>query len=1104
MSKEQVREQLAEDARPAFSPSAFMRARRPEQFSDSGEAAAAPLERSFFEYHLETLTNRSDEKPFELFCRRLAQKEICPNLIPQTGPTGGGDSKVDTETYPVAPELAERWYEGNPNAGSERWGFAFSAKKDWRAKVQADVKKIAETKRGYSLIYFFSNQFIKDRDRAHTEDELTKAYGIAVRIVDRNWLVERVFDRKHFALAIDSLNISVSSPKEKVVGSGDTEKRAQFDELEKQITDQDRYAGVEYQLAEDCLDAAILARELEFSRAEIDGLFDRARRIADKVGSGQQRLRIDYQRAWTSCFWFDDFDEVNRLYDGIEELALKSAQADDLELLANTWTNLLTGVRVGALAGPPSKLAERADRLKSRLAALSAQTDRPNNAALARTVLCTTRLTAELGNATVVTEALCEMGKIFRDAEHLGGYPFDRFAQLFEEMGSLFGSNTAYDEAFEILLPILERRRSEGTAGLALLTRGSQKLEANENYDAIRLLGRAQQKLIKHEHRRDLIHCLMVCALAYQKVGLLWAAHATLLGAASHALSEFSREGRIELQALRCIQQLVWIELLLGRLPHVLNYVSFEQTLAEFLHLDGERKEAFVAQLQDQDRLLGTLLLRSSITQLAAMDRLPKTLDKIGLFGAAMTLLYLLGDDRYLVGEGYVKDGVTRAELEEMFGRLARNPDSSFLPAAFELFDAATVLLKSPALGCQWTVTVDATETGIRIGEAFLGFVETFFATSLTYDAIPHRQHIAIRIAAKENDDGPEFQISVDNPDYLAVIAYSKTYDSSRELVEQKLREFLRDTLAILIPRILYAPDLKQYFERVAGTEEGLGRSLAWVDVFTSASNVIGATPVYEFSPWLDETQQFPLTRTSMPVFGIEAKATTQPQEIKYGQGEPPPELRKTNGLKHGQRRVLSVIDTALWEAAVWRGVAVGIYENFPPGLLLLFENEKPARQIFENWRKELGQKDDKGILRISLVTGIDRSQPSSYVLVVSTDVDKAIKDPQPFEQAIIVSRAKRMDQADPKNLEMFLRAHDAYRCYFLAPAILQKDGQPPTVINDLPLFKQGLIVREAWQIGDHDPDFIAVLPDDDPIIPEGVTDPPVRRALERHRRRSR
>ena len=79
----------------------FMRARRPELYSDSMIHSEAQPDRNQFEYHLDTLTNRKQETEFETFARLLAEIEICPNLLPQTGPTGGGDSKVDTETYPV-------------------------------------------------------------------------------------------------------------------------------------------------------------------------------------------------------------------------------------------------------------------------------------------------------------------------------------------------------------------------------------------------------------------------------------------------------------------------------------------------------------------------------------------------------------------------------------------------------------------------------------------------------------------------------------------------------------------------------------------------------------------------------------------------------------------------------------------------------------------------------------------------------------------------------------------------------------------------------------------------------------------------------------------
>src|ERR1700740_2874997 len=180
-------------------PPEFIRSRRPHLFSDTEITEQAQLDRSAFEYHLETLTKRKQELDFEHFARKLAEKELCPNLLPQTGPTGGGDSKVDSETYPVSSDISNRWYyaeAGGRDATTERWAFAFSTKEDWKAKVRSDIKGIAETGRGYSLAYFVTSRFTKDKVRASVQDELRATYGIDVRILDRTWIVEKVFTNR--------------------------------------------------------------------------------------------------------------------------------------------------------------------------------------------------------------------------------------------------------------------------------------------------------------------------------------------------------------------------------------------------------------------------------------------------------------------------------------------------------------------------------------------------------------------------------------------------------------------------------------------------------------------------------------------------------------------------------------------------------------------------------------------------------------------------------------------------------------------------------------------------------------------------------------------
>ena len=185
----------------------FFKKIHPNSFSDSKIIKKAKLSKDFFSYFLDTLTNQSKEKDFEEFCRKLIEVVICPNLIPQTGPTGGGDSKVDSETYPVSESIAETWLNGYADfAHKERWAFAISAKKDWKPKLKSDVAKIIKTNedlnRNYKKIFFITNQFVPDKKRAAEEDSLRNQYQIDVRILYKNWILYKTFIYNNINIAI--------------------------------------------------------------------------------------------------------------------------------------------------------------------------------------------------------------------------------------------------------------------------------------------------------------------------------------------------------------------------------------------------------------------------------------------------------------------------------------------------------------------------------------------------------------------------------------------------------------------------------------------------------------------------------------------------------------------------------------------------------------------------------------------------------------------------------------------------------------------------------------------------------------------------------------
>jgi hypothetical protein len=363
------------------SPNAFLRSRRPERFSDSVVVERPALDRSMLEYHLETLTNRSEETLFENFARRLAEREICPNLLPHTGPTGGGDSKVDSETYPVADTLALGWYCGVGRvAAEERWAFAFSAKKDWRPKVRADVAKIAATGRGYTTAFFITNQFVPDKARAAIEDQLRKKHKIDVRILDRTWICDRVFEHHHEGFTVDALGMSTSILHEVRRGPLDTEREQDLDDTEQRIQLALSAGGSSFQLVDDCIGAAMLARGLERPRVEVEGRLSRAVRVAKEHGTHRQLLESVYQHAWTAFFWYEDYPQFVSLYREVEDLARNSRNAQELERLATLWMSLRNAVDRGALDEEDAQLTQHTTTLTESLKRLMKETDRPSTA----------------------------------------------------------------------------------------------------------------------------------------------------------------------------------------------------------------------------------------------------------------------------------------------------------------------------------------------------------------------------------------------------------------------------------------------------------------------------------------------------------------------------------------------------------------------------------------------------------------------------------------------------------------------------------------------------------------------------------------------------
>ncbi|SFQ57773.1 hypothetical protein SAMN05216578_101152 [Halopseudomonas formosensis] len=1090
------------------SPRELMRARHPDLFSDSVVESRPVLARPVFEHHLETLTARKEEYQFEHFCRLIAEKEICPNLRIQTGPTGGGDSKVDSENYPVAKEISERWWVGESAGGSERWAFAFSAKKKWKPKLQADVESVLSTNRDYKRIYFFTNQLVSDKVRASTEDALTKTAGIPIHIVDRNWLADRVYRHGHLGLAISALQIEGASDQGSLrLGPEDTRRSAELKELDAQISDPGRYEGARYQLVEDCVRAANLARALDRPRVEIEGRLAMADRIARELGIPSQLLRVAYQRAWTAHWWFEDFNEFLTHYDEVERHATGSADADDQERLLTLNQLLITLERRNLVPADRSRATERRQALVAHLQTLEADEARPNNALFARMLRTFVNLTDAMfaENPQLLLAVWADLKEIAEASKYLGQFPFDSLSRMVHEMSELFDT-PEFDSLYELVVDVERQRVSDGEAGESFRSRGRQKLRNEKPYEAIRWLGRAEELFVKEEFRRQLVLTLLDSSYAYESAGLLWAARNKLIVAIECAFRIFQIEGEMPRIAHHCFRRLTWIEMQLGRIPQILQAIVWTRFCEGLLTSTGRGESQSEQETMLLQAVLGIHFLNVPFSRISALEPLPDALARLGLEMPRLAVLYALGHEKRVNEECFADAPKNPKDMLDFFERWQDQPASEDLPSEPSLSEGAHAMVRSIILGAEFVVDCPNDAVSISVAESLLGAMEAFMATSDENDVFPHAEKTVIRVRkVKEHAIGPSF-VWLDNVAGVhAEIVTGESVDFQNKEALTKFSDFLCETTLTVVAHRFIIRDTEAWMKKIAEEERGLARAAMLGNVVAIGRNLFGGDAKVRLSDWVDENDKhYDCLRDQhwRPNRSV-SKPDVSKEPIKLGSGPPPEELMDTSQRKHTQRKVFSPIDIPAWDKAGWGGTCYGWDGRQPPFMALMFKNLEAGKKIFTDWHARWGREDVEDALRITIVTGISKSNPHHYGVIVGPNIDQVTADMRNGDTFNMVSRINRMTPATPNNLTYFLKAFSTFDAFFLMPAQLPSGSQrAPEVEFKLALLKRHLHIRPAWQIGENDHDIVALDDDEDPFIPDDVVDAPVIKAIASRRAR--
>ncbi len=1083
-----------------FKPSQYMRWRRPELYSDSITTIEHTITREVLSHHLETLTNQKDENIFEKFAHRLAKKFISPNLRPQTGPVGGGDGKTDTETYPVSLDIAKRWYVSDLTGAHERWAFAFSAKKDWLAKLKSDVASIVSTKRDYTRIYFITNQYVPAKDSAKAQDNLLEKYGIPITILDRTWLLDRVFEHDSLDIAIETLGVGKGAEhKAKTIGPKDLQRSKELDALEKAIGDGTNYNGTTHALIEDCMRAAKLARGLEKSRHEVEGLYQRAIRIARDNKLHALHLAAVYELAWTSNFWFDDAASLNSLYSEVERLALMSGAADDLQLISNLLPLVRTNTMFGLTTPEFAKIDGRTEALLNATKVARKDTSRPNNALHAHAIELMARITqAKHTDDENLDDLWNEFYDVVKKTDGLGTFPFQPIADALTEVGKFTVESKAFDRLYEAITDALAKRISEGEAAIKNSERGFQKLEKQLPYDAIRWFGRAVSLLIKKEYADELVTALIGSSIAYEEAGLLWASRNYALAAASHEFSAFNRTGSIEEITPSVLSRLFHTELRLGRVPNILSTYELGAMIRNARSTTPEQKEYAEKVRIDQSHMLGALILRTAFLDLPHVEKLADGLERIGLEHARMALLFLLGHEDTLRQEGWVPSEVTPEDFKELFEHWALFGNDMELPDHPSYLLNNEVVLRSRILGCELNITCANNLISVGIGEAILGTLEALLATSLAHNMLPALDVLNIRV--NPIDDAPltpMLNFAEENGVTVGFVTHAPQLNYSTLEEALTFPNWLQEATVHIFAR--FAPPIEpdKWGESVLDKENGFSRALTFSNIPTMLNIIFGNKERLSIEDWIQDIDaNFDVRRQTPWVPKLQPSNEDASDLLKFGKGEIPEELKNPELMKHTDMRVISPIDMHKWDAAHWNGALFMMKPDdarAAPVLALTFVNREPAEGIFQGWRGRFGFEDLNQNLRIAIIRGVTSSNSNAYAIMIGPNVDKLPKIPN----STAVSRFCIMTPSSSKNFDTFLAEYQKHKRYLLAPAHLpSQDAAPELPLVDLALGKYDLIVREAWQIGENDMDISAIDLDDLPIIPHDQDNAPILKAI--------
>lgn len=1020
----------------------YYRRLRNNLFSDTEVVYETKLTPELFDLKLQQLSQDKKQSEFENFVLVLAARLVTPNIKPQTGPDGGGDGKVDGETYPVDKAISDRWWVSEGSTGDHKWAIAISVQKNWKSKIEGDVKKAVETGRGYTKVIFFSSQKIKSSKRQEVEDELSKQYGVAVSIFDGKWCQFAVFEQGCYDVATEKLNFS-EDYKRKTVKEGTNDKRRK-EELEKLENDllSRQVESLDTDYIDDLLQSCLLSRGLERPRMETEGRFNRAQREAEVHGTSVQRFNITYNHAWTSFFWFHDVNAMYADYLKLKEYANMHTTVHTIELMANILTNLENATRVGLFDS---------ERFGKEIQDLKTIKEREDLSQASRLFLelffSEHRLLQMVQYAQDPTLELKKLAELIETSANYPDISFDAQTTIVEMIGRVIDDNEEYEKLIDKISEISSLRKSEVESALIHFNRAQTLIDKQQYKPVVKHLGHCVQAFMKEGYETELVKTYGYMGIAFYNLELPYSAKAYLVKAASILVKEFFTQGTISHLLITVLWKLCEIELMIGRL---VMYLNWRELLFIIAH-NGQEIES--KEFVEKDILFDG----GWACHFAAVDLTRETISVLPDIFARCDMPISENYLKYALGYQESVDEKFVNFITDDWGKLLRQqPIHKQFLNPLNIAEEGQTTISTLAKGCRFTVRYENSVRSQLVAETFLATVETLLATFDTLELVVMSPEIQVEIAP--TDEQSEMERGENENQYVFNVNYG-TLDG-----ETYWHCFAFFMVYFMSLNTVSSEDVKDLIAQRHEKEKIMDRIIALLELNNAVYNVLGDKFKYSIRQWENANDKTYV-----------CKADTKGETL-------------TDQNPHTEQRGVQTFSISStmewWDKAGWTGGCF-LYDQWfatPPIVGLAFKNLEAGKRILHEWKEKIAK--GQSSVELHLIRGIDKQHPSWYRACVAPEIP--LDHITEGQYIAVMCRKHTMTPNDTSNLDNFERVYSRFgNCQLVAVAIDDQMHVNMNIDFSEAIELKKVIITDAWKVSAHEPTRNALEWDDDPIIPE-------------------